>query len=76
MCDENAACNDTIGSYNCTCLDGFEGNGFNCTGMHIIEKFNELAKLLIFDFYFFSKKIQTEMNVLKRLLYAVMVLIV
>ena len=30
-CDVNAACVSLIGSYNCTCDDGFEGDGFNCT---------------------------------------------
>ena len=31
-CDVNAECNNTLGSYNCTCKDGFQGNGSNCTG--------------------------------------------
>ena len=31
-CDENARCIDTIGSYNCTCNSGYEGDGFSCTG--------------------------------------------
>ena len=31
-CSSNANCMDTDGSFNCTCSDGFEGGGFNCTG--------------------------------------------
>ena len=30
-CHVNATCTDTIGSYECTCNSGFEGNGVNCT---------------------------------------------
>ena len=33
LCDPNADCINTFGSYNCLCRQGFEGNGFNCTGM-------------------------------------------
>ena len=31
-CDVNAECNNTLGSYKCTCKDGFQGNGTKCTG--------------------------------------------
>ena len=31
-CDSNAFCNDTKGSYNCTCKPGYNRNGINCTG--------------------------------------------
>ena len=31
-CDANAACTDTDGSYDCTCNDGYSGDGFTCTG--------------------------------------------
>ena len=31
-CDANAECNNTYGSFFCTCNAGYEGNGFTCTG--------------------------------------------
>ncbi|CAH3181644.1 unnamed protein product, partial [Porites lobata] len=30
-CDANADCNDTEGSFECTCKPGYYGNGVNCT---------------------------------------------
>ena len=34
-CHLNATCTNTNGSYNCSCNNGFQGNGFNCTGNEI-----------------------------------------
>ena len=31
-CHANAQCTNTDGSYTCSCLDGYTGNGKNCTG--------------------------------------------
>ena len=33
-CDVDAVCNNTQGSYNCTCKDGFYRDGINCTGKY------------------------------------------
>lgn len=31
-CSYNAICTNNVGSYNCTCLSGFSGDGVNCAG--------------------------------------------
>jgi hypothetical protein len=31
-CHPDASCNNTVGSFDCTCLSGFEGNGTLCNG--------------------------------------------
>ena len=34
-CDVNAHCQNSDGGYNCSCNDGYEGNGQSCVGkMH------------------------------------------
>ena len=42
-CDVNATCNNTPGSYICTCKDGFRGDGINCTGKVSETPFNSCA---------------------------------
>jgi len=35
----NAKCENTIGSRNCTCNEGYSGNGINCLGKMIFSKY-------------------------------------
>ena len=37
MCDTNAICSNIAGNYNCTCNDGWSGDGFNCTDLNECE---------------------------------------
>ena len=37
-CSSNAECTDTIGSYECSCKKGFEGDGTVCTPIGILLK--------------------------------------
>ena len=41
LCDDNASCTNTKGSYECACNIGFQGDGRNCEGMSKKEKFGE-----------------------------------
>ena len=38
-CHKNAVCKDAINSYDCTCLEGFTGDGTSCTGNLITDNF-------------------------------------
>ena len=38
-CHINATCNNTVGSYQCTCNHGFSGSGTNCSGMLTLRSF-------------------------------------
>lgn len=38
LCDKNALCTNTDGSYTCSCNDGYRGNGRNCSGNGDIDK--------------------------------------
>ena len=33
-CDTNSKCINTVGSYNCECYIGYNGDGYNCTGKY------------------------------------------
>ena len=56
-CHENATCNNTFGSFECSCNAGFEGDGINCTSktvekgcvcieyMHYVSRSRSLVSL-------------------------------
>ena len=50
-CHVNATCTNTVGSHNCTCKEGYTGNGGSCAGT------------LIFDVYCISFFWQISMSV-------------
>ena len=37
VCDVNADCKNTRGSYRCSCKTGFTGDGKTCTGKRVAE---------------------------------------
>ena len=59
-CDGNASCTNTIGSYNCTCVFGFEGDGLNCTG--ICSRINLLLSLHIHNLPFIIQTVHSKIN--------------
>ena len=38
-CGNNATCTDTDGSFECDCVTGFFGDGFNCTGKYNVVEY-------------------------------------
>ena len=48
LCDFNANCTNTIGSYRCSCLPGFTGDGKNCAGK---KNTQSLDQILEFQYY-------------------------
>ena len=45
-CDSNATCNNSVGSFTCTCDSGYSGDGFQCDGELIIG-IKQIQKALI-----------------------------
>ena len=53
-CHSSATCNNTIGSFNCTCNKGYNGDGISCSGeqclVNIIAQENKLRGRFVFVF--------------------------
>ena len=60
QCDSHAFCNNTKGSYICTCKPGYFGNGFNCTGNIVTKpltaKTSTLYENISIHHFFFSSR--------------------
>jgi hypothetical protein len=49
-CGNNATCNNTEGSFICSCKEGFEGNGLNCSGkvvLHLLKLHSNQSSWII-----------------------------
>ena len=51
VCHDNATCTNTDGSYICECIDGYIGDGFNCSGTVTNE-----SSCLVVNFFFLVKE--------------------
>ena len=50
-CDANADCNNTEGSFECTCKGGYSGNGVDCIGDYISVKSWIVLMLRLFQYH-------------------------
>ena len=47
-CDNSSAiCTNTIGGFNCSCTNGFTGDGINCSSMTVFLSINYIKSCLV-----------------------------
>ena len=39
LCDKDATCENTVGGYNCSCNQGFIGDGFECISKDSVREY-------------------------------------
>ena len=76
-CHSNATCNNTIGSFTCTCVSGYSGDGFQCIGewlqldslgvKHVIQDHwhmyvTELAGIYVIDQSYLPRLLPLSLN--------------
>ena len=46
-CHANATCNNTLGSYDCLCNKGFDGDGVSCSGKNLCCKAHKVSYVFV-----------------------------
>lgn len=46
-CHSSATCNNTVGSFNCTCNNGYSGDGTSCIGTEVPLTFNNQQVIFV-----------------------------
>ena len=50
-CHNSATCQNTVGSYTCTCINGYTGDGINCTGTWCTDVENLISQFFSISVY-------------------------
>lgn len=50
-CHMNAQCNNTNGSFHCTCLQGYTGNGERCSGTYTYTHSFTFLRVIKFSYF-------------------------
>ena len=61
-CSSLAKCNNTIGSYECVCKEGYSGSGFECDGISCLFKHHIPLISLLYYFYFLFRLINLDID--------------